>query len=276
MLWLIPFDSVFLPFGGPVDATLDRAAAGLAGGIWLWSAAAPPATARPGTSPIHWAFATFIAVRRAQRSCSTPRRWSASTSSTWRSSRSPCSPPTASSSPSPPRSSGPRRSPKLVKACSAWRLTAFAVVIEYRFGINVFHDWIGPLFPGYVRPFGTRASRLDRAQAGLRAGGAAAGGGGDVLDGPAVRLRLADQSQGAAERLVYGIVVLLLFAGSAGDRRRRPAWWALAAGLAVLFVYRPAPDGPPGAARIVLCWCRPPRSPRARSAGSSTSSTRHG
>jgi hypothetical protein len=33
-------------------------------------------------------------------------------------------------------------------------VTGLAVVIENRFGINPFHDWIGPLFPGYVRPEG--------------------------------------------------------------------------------------------------------------------------
>ena len=36
-------------------------------------------------------------------------------------------------------------------------LTAIGVLVENRFGVNPFHDWIGPLFPGYVRPEGIGA-----------------------------------------------------------------------------------------------------------------------
>ena len=37
MLWVIPFDSIMLPFGGPVDVTLDRPLLVLLAGIWLLS-----------------------------------------------------------------------------------------------------------------------------------------------------------------------------------------------------------------------------------------------
>ena len=49
----------------------------------------------------------------------------------------------------------PSEVPKLITAMLALAcFTAVAVIVEYRFGINVFHDWIGPLFPGYVRAGG--------------------------------------------------------------------------------------------------------------------------
>src|SRR5882672_2733423 len=61
MLWLIPFDSIKLPLGGPVDATLDRPLLVLLAGIWLLAADATR-RGKTRTSPIHWAFAIFIAI----------------------------------------------------------------------------------------------------------------------------------------------------------------------------------------------------------------------
>ena len=39
MLWFIPFDSIYLPLGLPVDATLDRPLLVLLVGLWLWAPA---------------------------------------------------------------------------------------------------------------------------------------------------------------------------------------------------------------------------------------------
>ena len=62
MLWLAPFDSVYLPFGGPVDMTLDRPLLVVLGGVWLLvsgSLAHEPAGSR---SPVHWAFGAFVVI----------------------------------------------------------------------------------------------------------------------------------------------------------------------------------------------------------------------
>ena len=61
MLWLIPFDSIKLPVGGPVDMTLDRPLLVLLAGVWLFFgevASGQRGSAR--RSPVHWAFAAFI------------------------------------------------------------------------------------------------------------------------------------------------------------------------------------------------------------------------
>ena len=109
MLWLIPFDSIKLPLGRPVDVTLDRPCWSLLAAAWLFSAGAAQARRHPA-QPDPLGLRDLHRDRRASACSSTPKRWSGSAASTWRSSRSPCSPPTASSSPSPRRSCGRRRS----------------------------------------------------------------------------------------------------------------------------------------------------------------------
>jgi hypothetical protein len=154
MLWVIPFDSVILPIGTPIDATLDRVFLVVLAGIWLVSDSAKPRNRSVRHSSIHWAFAIFtlvallsvlfrdetlvrvggldLAVKQLMRLASYGVFFALAASII-----------------------RPGELPKLTKAVLALAcFTAFAVIIEYRTGINVFHDWIGPLFPGYARPEG--------------------------------------------------------------------------------------------------------------------------
>src|SRR6476469_10764643 len=59
MLWVIPFDSIVLPVGGPVDVTLDRPFLVLLLGLWLLGANAIREKRPMRTSPVHWAFGAF-------------------------------------------------------------------------------------------------------------------------------------------------------------------------------------------------------------------------
>src|SRR4051794_18681384 len=62
MLWLVPFDSVKLPVGGPIDATLDRPLLVLLVAFWLLSVRAARQRWPLRLSTIHWAFAAFVAI----------------------------------------------------------------------------------------------------------------------------------------------------------------------------------------------------------------------
>ena len=153
MLWVIPFDSIKLPFGGPVDMTLDRPLLVILAGIWLL-AAEPSRRRVTRWSPIHWAFAGFIvvaifsvlvhaealvrvngldlAVKQLALLISYGVFFALAASIL-----------------------RPAEASKMITAMLALAcVTAFGVIVEYRFGTNIFHDYIGPLFPGYVRPEG--------------------------------------------------------------------------------------------------------------------------
>jgi uncharacterized membrane protein len=154
MLWVVPFDSVILPIGTPVDATLDRVFLVALAGIWLFSDSAKPRDRSVRHSPIHWAFAIFILVAllsvllrdetlvriggldlaiKQLALLTSYGVFFALAASIIR----------------------PTEMPKLIKAMLGLAcFTAVAVIVEYRIGANVFHDWVGPLFPGYVRPEG--------------------------------------------------------------------------------------------------------------------------
>ena len=154
MLWVIPFDSIILPFGGPVDVTLDRPFLVLLLGLWLLGANAIRENRPMRTSPVHWAFGAFalIAVLSVLANSETLVRlgefedaikhlallasyvvFFALAASVIR----------------------PTEVPRLSKAMLALAcLTAIGTIVEYRFGTNFFHETIGPLFPGYVRPAG--------------------------------------------------------------------------------------------------------------------------
>ncbi len=215
MLWLIPFDSIKLPLGGPVDATLDRPLLVLLAGIWLFAAERRrqprPARVEPdplGLRDLH---------RRSPSSACSPTRealvrvggldlaikqiallasygvFFALAAAIIR----------------------PSEVPKMITAmlCLAC-FTAVAVIIEYRLGHQPLPRLDRPAVPRLRPAAGTRERRLDRAQTDVRADGAAAGGGGDALDDPALRLRLAAESQGAAR------APDLRLRGPAADRRR--------------------------------------------------------
>ena len=62
MLWLVPFDSIKLPVGGPIDATLDRPMLLLLVALWFLSVRAPRTGWPLRLSAAHWAFGIFIAI----------------------------------------------------------------------------------------------------------------------------------------------------------------------------------------------------------------------
>ena len=154
MLWVIPFDSVLLPFGGPVDMTLDRPLLVLLLSVWFFGASALKEGRRSGAGPTHWAFGIFtlVAVVSVLFNSETLVRlgelelsvkhlallvsyvaFFALAASIIR----------------------PAEVSKLTKAMLALAcVTALGTIIEFRLGINVFHEYIGPMFPGYVRPPG--------------------------------------------------------------------------------------------------------------------------
>jgi hypothetical protein len=157
MLWVIPFDSIVLPFGGPVDVTLDRPFLVLLLGLWLLGANAIREKRPMRTSPVHWAFGAFalIAVLSVLANSETLVRlgefedaikhlallasyvvFFALAASIIR----------------------PTEVAKLSKAMLGLAcLTAIGTIVEFRFGTNFFHETIGPLFPGYIRPAGIGA-----------------------------------------------------------------------------------------------------------------------
>lgn len=153
MIWVIPFDSVLLPAGLPVNLTLDRAFLIVLTVAWVIADDTEPVRERR-LSRIHWAFGIFatiaivsvlansealvrvgdieLAIKQLALLCSYVIFFGLAASII--------------------RAS---EVPKMITGLIAFAtVTALAVIIEYRFGINVFHDYIGPLFPGYVRPPG--------------------------------------------------------------------------------------------------------------------------
>jgi hypothetical protein len=153
MIWVIPFDSVLLPAGLPVNLTLDRAYLIVLTIAWVLSPDTE-AAAKGRISRIHWAFGVFaaiaivsvlansealvrvgdieLAIKQLALLCSYVIFFSLAASIL--------------------RAS---EIPRMITGFVAFAtVTAVAVIVEYRFGINVFHDYIGPLFPGYVRPPG--------------------------------------------------------------------------------------------------------------------------
>ncbi len=133
----------------------------------------------------------------------------------------------------------PGEIPKLIKAMLALSsFTAVAVIIEYRFGINVFHDYIGPLFPGYARPEGI---------------GSYDAIGRKLLYGPSVQpLAVAVmfslalpfafawllKAKERRERIIYGAVVLLLIGGAVATQKKTSMVGPLVC-ILVLCAYRP-------------------------------------
>jgi hypothetical protein len=236
MLWLIPFDSIKLPLGGPVDATLDRPLLVLLAGAWLFSASAVKRKTR--LSPIHWAFAIFTAI--AVISVLTHSEalvrvggldlaikqiallasygvFFALAAAILR----------------------PAEIPKMITAMLALAcFTAFAVIIEYRLGINVFHDWIGPLFPGYVRP--PELGSVDSIGRKLMYGPTAQPLAVAVMLSMTLPFALAWllKAKERRERLIYAGVVLLLIGGAVATQKKTSMVGPLVCVL-VLVAYRP-------------------------------------
>lgn len=237
MLWLVPFDSIKLPLGGPVDATLDRPLLVLLAGIWLFSSGAVRGR-RILTSPIHWAFAAFVVVAifsvvvhaealvrvdgldlaiKQLALLVSYGVFFALAAAILRASE----------------------VPKMITAMLGLAaITAVAVIVEYRFGVNVFHDWIGPLFPGYVRPEGLGA--IDSIGRKLIYGPAVQGLTVAVLISMTLPFALAWllKAKERRERLLYGGLVLLLIGGAVATQKKTSMVGPLVC-VAVLIAYRP-------------------------------------
>lgn len=238
MLWLIPFDSINLPFGGPVDMTLDRPLLVLLAGAWLFGANAIREGRPARTSPTHWAFAIFtlIAILSVLANSETLVRlgelelsikhlallasyaaFFALAASIIR----------------------PTEVPKLTKAMLALAcLTAVGTIVEFRFGTNVFHDWIGPMFPGFVRPAGIGAvDSIGRKEV--------LGPGVQPL-AVAVMLTMAlpfaftwlIEAKERRQRLLYAVVVMLLVGGAVATQKKT-SMVGPGVCILVLTLYRP-------------------------------------
>ena len=117
-------------------------------------------------------------------------------------------------------------------------ITAVAVIVEYRFGINFFHEYIGPLFPGYVRPPGIgEVDSIGRKQ----------------IFGPTVQplatsvmlamalpfaLAWLLKAKERRERILYSIAVTILIGGALATQKKTSAI-APAVVIAIFIAYRP-------------------------------------
>jgi hypothetical protein len=239
MLWVIPFDSILLPFGGPVDMTLDRPVLVLLLAVWFFGASALKEGQRAAAaSPTHWAFGIFtlIAVVSVLANAETLVRlgelelavkhlallasyvaFFAVAASVIR----------------------PAEVPKLTKAMLGLAcFTALGTIVEFRLGTNIFHEWIGPMFPGYVRPPGIGA--IDSI------------GRKEVL-GPGIQpLAVATmltmalpfafawllEAKERRERILYGAIVVLLVGGAVATQKKT-SMVGPAVCVLVLLAYRP-------------------------------------
>lgn len=238
MLWVIPFDSIILPFGGPVDVTLDRPFLVLLLGLWLLGANAIRENRPMRTSPVHWAFGIFalIAVLSVLANSETLVRLGefelaikqlallASYVVFF----------TLAASIIRPTEVAKLSKAMLGLAC----LTAIGTIVEFRFGTNFFHETIGPLFPGYVRPAGI--GMIDSI------------GRKEIL-GPSIQpLAIAVmmtmalpfafawllEAKERRERLLYMLVVVLLIGGAVATQKKT-SMVGPAVCILVLIAYRP-------------------------------------
>lgn len=238
MLWLVPFDSIVLPAGLPVEATLDRPLLVLLTGACLLGAGTIGGRGSMRASPIHWAFVTFTAIATlsvllhgealvrvgglelAVKQLALLFSYAvffALAASIIR-----------------PAEVNKMITGMVVLAC----VTAAALIVEFRFGTNVFHDWIGPLFPGYVRPVGLGAvDSIGRKQ----------------IFGPTIQPLAASVMVSLAlpfaltwllnakrnrQRLLYTAVILLLVGGAMATQKKT-SMIAPAVVVLVLTIYRP-------------------------------------
>jgi hypothetical protein len=238
MLWVIPFDSILLPFGGPIDMTLDRPVLVLLIAVWFFGAGALKEGQRAGASPTHWAFGIFtlIAVVSVLANSETLVRlgelelavkhlallasyvaFFAVAASVIR----------------------PAEVPKLTKAMLGLAcFTALGTIVEFRLGTNIFHEWIGPMLPGYVRPPGI--GTIDSI------------GRKEVL-GPGIQpLAVATmltmalpfafawllEAKERRDKILYGAIVVLLVGGAVATQKKT-SMVCPAVCVLVLFAYRP-------------------------------------
>jgi hypothetical protein len=238
MLWLIPFDSIKLPFGGPVDVTLDRPLLVLLAGAWLFSSDRVGGRETVRKSPVHWAFAIFTAIAvlsvlihsealvrvggldlaiKQIALLASYGVFFALAAAIIR----------------------PSEIAKMITAMLVLAsFTAFAVAIEYRFGINFFHDWIGPMFPGYVTP--PELGSVDSIGRKLMYGPTAQPLAVAVMLSLTLPFAFAWllKAKERRERLVYAGIVLLLIGGAVATQKKTSMVGPLVC-ILVLIAYRP-------------------------------------
>jgi polysaccharide biosynthesis protein PslJ len=238
LIWIVPFDSVFLPFGGPVDITLDRPLLLLLGGVWLLGGGAIVRGPQMGASPVHWAFGAFVLVAvlsilvHAETMVRIDQLDSALKKIALLASYGFFFVLAASII-------RPSEIPRFVKfTVVIATITAIGVIVENRFALNPFHDWIGSLFPGYTRPFGIGIlDSIGRKQVlgpGIQPLGVTTM---LVLAMPFAVIGLLDSGR-RRQRWLYGSAVLLIFAGALATEKKTGLVGAAAA-LLVLLAYRP-------------------------------------
>jgi hypothetical protein len=117
-------------------------------------------------------------------------------------------------------------------------VTAVAVVIEYRLEFNLFHDLIGPLFPGYVRPEGLGS--IDSIGRSLMYGPSVQPLAVAVMLSMALPFAFAWllKAKERRERLIYGCIVLALIGGAVATQKKTSMIGPLVCVL-VLVAYRP-------------------------------------
>lgn len=238
MLWLIPFDSIKLPVGGPVDVTLDRPLLILLAGVWLFTTDRGGARGSVRRSPIHWAFAIFTAIAvlsvlvhsealvrvggldlaiKQIALLASYGVFFALAAAIIR----------------------PSEISKMVTAMLVLAsFTAFAVAIEYRLGVNVFHDWIGPMFPGYVRP--PELGSVDSIGRKLMYGPTAQPLAVAVMLSLTLPFAFAWllKAEDRRQRLIYAGIVLLLIGGAVATQKKTSMVGPLVC-VVVLVAYRP-------------------------------------
>jgi O-antigen ligase/polysaccharide polymerase Wzy-like membrane protein len=239
MLWVIPFDSIKLPFGGPVDATLDRPFLVILAGVWLLASEVTVGRAgRTRMSPVHWAFAIFIAVaifsvlvhaetlvrvdglELAVKQLALLISYGLFFGLAAAILR-------------------PSEVPKMISAMLVLAsFTAFAVIVEYRWGINFFHDWIGPMFPGYVRP--AELGSIDAIGRKLMYGPTAQPLAVAVMLSMVLPFAFAWllKAKERREKLLYAAAVLLLIGGAVATQKKTSMVGPLIC-ILVLIAYRP-------------------------------------
>lgn len=239
MLWLIPFDSIKLPLGGPVDMTLDRPLLVLLAGIWLFfGEVASDQRGSARRSRVHWAFAAFIgfailsvlthsealvrvggldlAVKQLALLISYGVFFALAAAII-----------------------RPSEVTKMVTAMLGIAcFTALAVIIEYRLGFNLFHDVIGPLFPGYVRPEGLGS--IDSIGRTLMYGPTVQPLAVAVMLSMALPFAFAWllKAKERRDRVIYGCIVLLLIGGAVATQKKTSMIGPLVC-VFVLAAYRP-------------------------------------
>jgi len=237
MIWVIPFDSILLPAGLPVNLTLDRAFLIVLTIAWVLSDDKAAVHERR-VSRIHWAFGIFaaiaiisvlansealvrlgdieLAIKQLALLCSYVIFFALAASIIRASEVS-----------------------KMITGLIAFAsFTAVAVIVEYRFGINFFHEYVGPLFPGYVRPAGIgEIDSLGRKQI---LGPTVQALATSVMLAMALPFALAWllKAKERRDRILYSIAVVILIGGILATQKKTSAI-APTVVIAVFIAYRP-------------------------------------